>query len=216
MHSPDEIFSAASVRCFFVMEPITRQTDIPIGSSISERVEKCCAARISVGAIRAVWKPFFAANKAAAAATAVFPEPTSPCKSLFMGDVPCISAIMSFTARFWAFVISKGSDFPKAAMSSFRGDILQAFSVRVRFFISIIPNCSRSSSSKASRLRATSAAWESLGKCMLFSAYSRVEREYSSLTPSGRESAKKLSSALFKISETLVVTIAAVSPSVRG
>ena len=51
---------------------------------------------------------------------------------------------------------------------------------------------------------------------MLFRAYSRVDNEYSSLIPSGRESAKKLSSALFKTSETLVVTIAAVSPSVRG
>ena len=43
---------------------------------------KCCLARISVGAIKATWKPEFILFIAAKRDTIVFPLPTSPCKSL--------------------------------------------------------------------------------------------------------------------------------------
>ncbi len=48
-------------------------------------VLKCCLAKISVGAIKAVCWLVLATFKAAIAATTVLPEPTSPSKSRFIG-----------------------------------------------------------------------------------------------------------------------------------
>ena len=50
----------------------------PWAASGSARVSKCCRARISVGAIRALWPPPAATSAMASMATTVLPEPTSP------------------------------------------------------------------------------------------------------------------------------------------
>ena len=62
-------------------------------------VRACCSASSSVGAIRAHCAPFFAAAQAPKAATAVLPDPTSPCTSRFMALPERRSAAMSSMAR---------------------------------------------------------------------------------------------------------------------
>src|SRR5260370_292504 len=62
---------------------------------------KCCTARISVGAISAAWQPFSMAMTAACRATMVFPLPTSPCNSRFMGAGFSRSAAISANTRVW-------------------------------------------------------------------------------------------------------------------
>ena len=61
-----------------------------------------------MGAITATCPPFSAAPMAAYAATAVLPEPTSPCSSRRMGRVRPRSARISPTTLAWASVSSKG------------------------------------------------------------------------------------------------------------
>ena len=45
--------------------------------------------------MNATWKPFSMATIAAISATIVFPDPTSPCRSRFIGDIRCRSATIS-------------------------------------------------------------------------------------------------------------------------
>ena len=59
--------------------PVCISTFTPSGSNHFEKFRKCCSARISVGAISATLKPLSNAINALHAATAVLPEPTSPC-----------------------------------------------------------------------------------------------------------------------------------------
>ena len=60
----------------------------------------CCSARISVGAISAVCKPFSIAAIIAITATMVLPLPTSPCSRRFIGAVDFMSLkICSVTFR---------------------------------------------------------------------------------------------------------------------
>ena len=47
-------------------------------------VFRCCSANISVGAIMQAWNSLPMAMSIAMSATRVFPDPTSPCKSLFI------------------------------------------------------------------------------------------------------------------------------------
>ena len=56
---------------------------------------KCCSANTSVGAINAACLLFFIVAVTAAAATIVFPEPTSPCNNLFIGEVFFMSLYIS-------------------------------------------------------------------------------------------------------------------------
>ena len=69
----------------------------------------CCSARISVGAIRAAWYPDWTASIIAAKATAVFPLPTSPWSSRFIGSGRPMSRAISPSARSWAPVSVNGS-----------------------------------------------------------------------------------------------------------
>ncbi len=57
----------------------------------------------------APWQPFATASHSAAAATAVLPEPTSPCSSRPIGRSQARSARISARARLCAAVISNGS-----------------------------------------------------------------------------------------------------------
>ena len=79
---------AASRSCARAL-PLTR----PVRSSARKRVlpkirkivAKCCSARISVGAMSAVWQPHSAARIAERTATIVLPLPTSPWRSRRIG-----------------------------------------------------------------------------------------------------------------------------------
>ena len=88
---------SASRMAFFSpvrMEPVSRHTRRPKGERSFVSVWACCCARISVGAIKADTAPFFAQHQISAAATSVFPEPTSPCTSLFIA----LPEVKSFSA----------------------------------------------------------------------------------------------------------------------
>ena len=65
---------------------------------------KCCFANISVGAINATWYWFKITFWAAINATIVFPEPTSPWRSLNILSLDEISLLISFIALFWSIV----------------------------------------------------------------------------------------------------------------
>src|SRR2546430_2769485 len=67
-------------------------------------LRKCCSARISVGAMNATCSPFSIATSAASSATIVFPAPTSPWSSRFIGCGRCKSSTISLSACFWPFV----------------------------------------------------------------------------------------------------------------
>ena len=74
-------------------------------------LSKCCLARTSVGTIIAPWYPLNAALIRANVATIVFPEPTSPCISLFITLEPDISFSISFHVLSCAFVSLYGKSF---------------------------------------------------------------------------------------------------------
>ncbi len=93
--------------------PFTR----PVRSSARKRVlpkirkivVKCCSARISVGAMRAVWRPHSAARMAERTATIVLPLPTSPCRRRRIGRPARKSSPISRMTRFCAAVSENGS-----------------------------------------------------------------------------------------------------------
>ena len=91
-----------------LVEPVKSLMFTPVPKSASERLLKCCCAKISVGAIIQLWKPLSIAISIESSATMVFPEPTSPCRRRFI----CIGSLMSFRISFktlfWALVSSKG------------------------------------------------------------------------------------------------------------
>ena len=66
--------------------PVSQATVMPSGVSQPTSLRRCCSARISVGAISAHCQPASMAM-AAAGATTVLPEPTSPCSRRCMGWV---------------------------------------------------------------------------------------------------------------------------------
>ena len=103
--------------CAGVMEPVSNAQRTPRGARSGSSRSKCCRARISVGARSAVWRPFFAVQKAAAAATMVLPLPTSPCTRRLMGRPARKSVRISSIARRCAPVSSKGSAAVKGASS---------------------------------------------------------------------------------------------------
>ena len=65
--------------------PVCNSTLTPSGLNHLLKFWKCCSARISVGAINATLKPLSSAINAVQAATAVLPDPTSPCNKRRIG-----------------------------------------------------------------------------------------------------------------------------------
>mmetsp|Transcript_10120 Transcript_10120/g.29077 ORF Transcript_10120/g.29077 Transcript_10120/m.29077 type:complete len:204 (-) Transcript_10120:1880-2491(-) len=83
----------------------TLGTSAPAPCSLAMRssmLRLCCAARTSVGAISATCHPHLAAASIARKATAVFPEPTSPCSSRSIGFPLQRSSRISETAFCWS------------------------------------------------------------------------------------------------------------------
>ena len=148
---PPAIASSALRRVRAVCEPDTRATVSPSGANQSCRVRQCCSASSSVGAIRAACRPLPAARAAAAAATTVLPQPTSPCSSRTIGTPVARSSCASRSARDWARVRANGSasrnrrDSPAPSASAQAGSV---FSAR---FLSLSVRWCASSSSNASR-----------------------------------------------------------------
>ena len=75
------------------MEPVSFPTLRPKGVSRLVRVSKCCWAKISVGAIKALMYPFLEHSHISAAATSVLPLPTSPWTRRFITVPELMSSI---------------------------------------------------------------------------------------------------------------------------
>ena len=86
-------FSAAFI------EPVSFITVRPKGARNPLSVAKCCSASSSVGAMKALCRPFLAASQTSAAATRVLPEPTSPCTRRFISLPEHMSRAQSSMAR---------------------------------------------------------------------------------------------------------------------
>ena len=97
--SPEAMVSSALRRVRAGCEPLTSTTVTPSGRNQASRLRRCCSARSSVGAISAACRPLPTARAAAAAATTVLPQPTSPCTSRTIGRSRTRSASMSVSAR---------------------------------------------------------------------------------------------------------------------
>ena len=76
--SPLRILESSATLFFPVTRPVSQAVLMPSGASQLVMLMKCCSARSSVGAIRAVCKLFSKACTDASAAMTVLPEPTSP------------------------------------------------------------------------------------------------------------------------------------------
>ena len=96
--APDSTSAKLDLRAAAETAPVNRATRKREGSSSREMVEKCCSARISVGAMNATCRPFSRATSAASRATIVLPAPTSPCSRRFIGWGRCKSSTISFSA----------------------------------------------------------------------------------------------------------------------
>ncbi len=134
--------------------------------------EACCSARTSVGAMRAPWWPPSTATSNAASATTVLPDPTSPWSRRCMGRGPARSSRSTATACAWAAVNAKGNPStnrssrvgpPSARTTTWRMPRASSCNRRRR---STMASWSRSSSSKARRLRAGSTASMVAGRWM--------------------------------------------------
>ena len=85
------------------------------GWNHSQKLRQCCSASSSVGAISAACSPLPAARAAAAAATTVLPQPTSPWSSRTIGCVAAQVGIrLRASARVCAPVSGNGSDCDEA------------------------------------------------------------------------------------------------------
>ena len=83
--SPLAAASSALRRVRAGCEPVTSATGMPSGRNHRSKFFACCSASSSVGAISAACSPQPTARAAAAPATTVLPQPTSPCTSRTMG-----------------------------------------------------------------------------------------------------------------------------------
>jgi hypothetical protein len=83
-------------------DPLTSVTSWPSGPSSAVSVAACWRASRSVGASSAAWPPVSATNAMAAAATAVLPEPTSPCNSRSIGRAFARSDRTAASALIWS------------------------------------------------------------------------------------------------------------------
>ena len=171
--------------------PVRSATDTPNGDNNSSSVFACCCAKISVGAIIAVWKPAFATSAATRPATTVFPEPTSPCNNRFIGWSDSKSCRICHAARRWAFVKGNGNWSTKF----FTTDLLNGIFQPVNLVCSCLLNCAaniisnNSSNARRSRPREISSwvfgAWRNL------TASDRLTNFWRWIIFSGKVSGKK-------------------------
>ena len=89
----------AACRSAAEREAVRSSTRWPSGSRSPRRVAACWRASRSVGARRAPWAPLSATKARARAATAVLPDPTSPCSSRSIGRGPARSARIAVDRR---------------------------------------------------------------------------------------------------------------------
>ena len=111
-------FSRSSIISFLsfdLVDPVSKQTLIPIFSNHPLNEEKCCSASISVGHRRAVCQLLDFACKAAKAPIRVFPDPTSPCSNLLIGTSAIRSSLISSQTLFCALVKLNGKELKKVA-----------------------------------------------------------------------------------------------------
>ena len=106
--SPPATASSALRRVRAGIEPVTSATGIPSGLNQRSKFFACCSASNSVGAMSAACNPLPTARAAAAAATTVLPQPTSPCTSRTMGRSAARSLSTSASARDCAPVSANG------------------------------------------------------------------------------------------------------------
>ena len=145
--------------------PVCNSTLIPSGSNHFWKFLKCCSAKISVGAISVTLKPLSKAMSAEQAATAVFPEPTSPCNKRLIGCAPPMSALISRSTFVCAAVNLKPSRARKGFISRLSPPHDNAFVRASKFFRrDWICTCSFTNSSSASLRRAISTSVISSGK----------------------------------------------------
>ena len=121
--SPEAILAASSFLSDAFVEPVTTAHLTPSPSSSLWALSPCCRARISVGAISALWYPAARARNMAPKATAVLPLPTSPWTSLPMARPEARSARISSSTRAWAPVGGKGQHFQKTSASRAETDM---------------------------------------------------------------------------------------------
>ena len=96
--------------------PVIASTVSPSGSNNDFRLIKCCRAKISVGAIKAICDPDSAAYAQAIAATKVLPEPTSPCNNRVMRFGELISFFISSKTLYCELVGTKFTTFTNSSM----------------------------------------------------------------------------------------------------
>ena len=173
---------------------------MPSSSSSAPTDSRCCRASRSVGARSAPWRPARATAASAWAATAVLPEPTSPCSSRSIGVGRARSSRMAVIAVAWSAVSSTGAaDAPRERARRARSgsrrrpwsierDCGAASRTRCRRRPTI-PSWSASSSSKASRRRAASRASNDVRVVgLLDRAGDRHERFLAAMIAAGRYS----------------------------
>ena len=120
-------------------------------------------------------------------ATSVFPAPTSPCKSLYIGGVEDKSSLISSIALSWSGVREKGRDEIKA-FSNFDGFV---FFIAFLFFFSLsIDNSKRRSSVKARVLLPFSISVSSFGQWTKLKASVLETSLFLSIVSWGRISSK--------------------------
>ena len=162
--------------------PVTKAILTPRGERSSAAFSACCLARSSVGAIKATCPPFEMMYRALIHATSVFPAPTSPWSSLYMGEEEERSSLISSMLLSWSSVRGKGREESKA-FSSF--EILPAFPLLSGLSLRIDISISRSSV-KARVLLAFLISSSSFGQCTAWSASSLERREYREMVEDGR------------------------------
>ena len=86
--SPEATSWCAARRSRAVMLDVRSATRTPSSAQRPSIVRKCCSASVSVGAMSAPWRPASTARSSVYSATAVFPEPTSPCRRRCIGVEP--------------------------------------------------------------------------------------------------------------------------------
>ena len=129
-------------------------------------MRRCCSASVSVGTRRAACAPASTAWQMASAATAVLPEPTSPCSRRRMGRGRARSRPISRAARRCSPVSSNGSassSGPERSPVGRRGGAARRRSSRRRTASS--PSWSTISSSRTRRRRPRRASSRERGKC---------------------------------------------------
>ena len=186
--SPVTMSSRAARRWAVDIDPVSSTTRVacsaapnlprsPRSPSIAVSERWCWTARTSVGASITHCRPASTTWSIANNATTVLPEPTSPCRSRFMGSSRVRSAEISSSTDACPPVSSNGIRASMAARSpSPRTGLAGAGSRATNRRLAPSSNCSASASSKRSRYPARSLSREFSGRWALRSASSRSMR----------------------------------------